>query len=92
MSQGILAVLCLALAFTAYCTAKRRGIWSWSKFFIVVISIAAFPLLLIAALSHPRFSRWAGNHPGIVTTAILIVTITFVGALAYLLRKKPTKT
>jgi protein-S-isoprenylcysteine O-methyltransferase Ste14 len=92
MIQRILAVLFLVLAFNAYRTANRRGIWSWSKFFIVVISIVAFPLLLIVPLSHPRLSQWAGNHPGIATAAILIVIFAFVGVLAYLLRKKPTKT
>jgi len=42
MIQWILAVLLLMLAFNAYRTAKRCGIWSWSKFFIVVISIVTF--------------------------------------------------
>jgi drug/metabolite transporter (DMT)-like permease len=92
MTQGILAVLCLLLAFNAYRTAKRSGMWSWSQFFIGVISIVAFPLLLIVPLSHPQLSQWAGNHPGIATTAILTVIFAFVVVLAYLLRKKPTKT
>ena len=92
MIQGILAVLFLGLAFNAYRTAKQRGIWSWAKFFIGVISIVAFPLLLIVPLSQPRLSQWAGNRPGIATTAILMVIFAFVGLLAYLLRKKPTKT
>jgi multisubunit Na+/H+ antiporter MnhB subunit len=92
MIQGTLVVLFLVLAFDAYRTAKRRGIWSWPKFFIVVISLAAFPSLLIVPLSHPRFSQWAGNHPGIATTAILIVILAFVGVLACLVRTKPTKT
>jgi hypothetical protein len=92
MIQGTLAGLFLVLAFYAYRSAKRRGIWSWSKFFIGVISIVAFPLLLIVPLSFPRFSQWAGNHPGIATTAILIVILGFVGVLAFLLRKRTTKT
>jgi hypothetical protein len=92
MFQRILAVLFLVLAFTAYRTAKRGGIWSWPEFFIVVVSIVAFPLLLIVPLSLPRLSQWAGNHPGIAATAILMVIFAFMAVLAYLLRKKPTKT
>ena len=64
MIQGISAVLCLVLAFNAYRLAKRRGIWSWSKCFILVIAIVVFPFLLIVPLSHPRLSAVGRGSSG----------------------------
>lgn len=88
MTQLFFALFLLFIGYMSYRDAKRRGLWSWKKLFLILASIALFTIAFIIPIS---FSPWMVKHPILMFSVMMGGILIFVIWLAYAFRIKPGK-